>query len=328
MKVYPLSRSVEITSNIRRAIKDYRKFRNFNTEQYIQKKCQLINEYFKKANLKSAVVAVSGGIDSAIVLSLINEAQKKTDSPIKNIYALLLPSKIGVSLQEDATKKGKLLCQSMNIKPHIIEMAPIVNIIKNSLEEIIDKTGDDWATGQLVSYARTPVLYYMTSILTAHNQSGLICGTTNLDEGAYLGYVGKASDGMVDIQVISDIHKSEVYKVAEALHIPQIIIEAKPSGDMYDARYDEEVFGAPYDFVELYLFYLSLSATEKETWENFYLKHKNDKEIFNKFKNNLENLRRHNAHKYSVGSPAYHLDIKELIYFKKEKFGWGINIEE
>ncbi|WP_258957573.1 hypothetical protein [Legionella sainthelensi] len=43
----------------------------------------------------------------------------------------------------------------------------------------------------------------------------------NRDEGSYVGFFGKASDAMVDIQLISDLHKSEVKKLALFLNIPQ-----------------------------------------------------------------------------------------------------------
>ena len=53
-------------------------------------------------------------------------------------------------------------------------------------------------------------------------------GTTNRDEGAYLGFFGKASDGMVDLQPISDLHKSEVRALATRLGVPAEIVEAAP----------------------------------------------------------------------------------------------------
>ena len=136
------------------------------------------------------------------------------------------------------------------------------------------------------------------------------------DEGAYLGYVGKASDGMVDVQIISDIHKSEVYQVAHELEIPKSIIEATPSGDMYDSRTDETVFGASYDFVELYLNYLNMKDSEKEKLISSL--DEKSKEQFDFYAKNLENLHKYNLHKYMAKSPAIHLDL----YDSSIKGGW------
>ncbi len=328
MKVYPNAKNIEMTENLNRALSDYRNWRDFSPNEYIKDKVKKINDYFDNCGLDSAVVAVSGGIDSALVLSLVKKAQEISGSPIKNIYPVLLPSSVGVSFQGEATERGREVCEALGLNAIVVEMSPIVESIRQGLESQSPIKTDDWAVGQLVSYARTPVLYYMTSLISANNGSGILCGTTNMDEGSYLGYVGKASDGMVDVQLISDLHKSEVYKVSQALSIPDSIMSTKPSGDMYDSRFDEDVFGAPYDFVELYLYYLSMGKNEQKIWENFYLKNNEDRFSFDSFKDNLDKLHAHNAHKYKVGSPAFYLDLENLIYFNKKELGWGIVLDD
>ena len=77
-------------------------------------------------------------------------------------------------------------------------------------------------------------LYSITAMLTTYNMRSVIVGTTNRDEGLYLGYIGKASDGMVDLQPISDLHKSQVRLVAKYLDVPQSILDVTPTGDMFD----------------------------------------------------------------------------------------------
>ena len=328
MKVYPETKNLQMTENLNVALKDYRDWRQFDVDYYIEEKVKKLNDYLTSCNLNSVVVAVSGGIDSALVLSLVKKAQESSISPIKTIYPVLLPSSEGVSFQDEATARGRKICESLGLSPIVVEMSPIVESIRQGLESQTPIKTDDWAVGQLVSYARTPVLYYMTSLISANNGSGILCGTTNMDEGAYLGYVGKASDGMVDVQLISDLHKSEVYKVSKALNVPDSIMSTKPSGDMYDSRFDEDVFGAPYDFVELYLYYLSMGKNERKIWEDYYLKTGDDHESFLHFKKNLDKLHSHNAHKYKVGSPAFYLDLESLIYFNKKELGWGISLDE
>lgn len=326
MQSYPQNIIKELPETLKAKLGLYREMRAFDANKYIDQKSQMLNKYYKDCGLDSAVVAVSGGIDSAIVLSIVANAQKLEDSPIKNIYPLLLPSDYGVTNQDNSLSQGVELCEGLGLHPNIINMAPITKIIQEGNESGLGVRGNKWAVGQLVAYARTPVLYYATSLITANGGKGLIVGTTNLDECSYLGYIGKASDGMVDVQLISDIHKSEVYAVARELKVPQSILDATPNGDMYDARVDEEVFGAPYDFVELYLYYLSLDTFHKKVFALDIPKE--DMNIFNQLKKNLDDLHRYNGHKYKVGSPAYHLDIPELIYFKKQKYGWGIDYDQ
>lgn len=318
MKVYNEQSDKKISEQLKSILTKIREKRNFNANEYIEQKSDLLNEYMNKYGLKACVIAISGGIDSAIVLGIIKKASEKANSPIKRIIPMLLPvlESTGVTNQNEATIKGKELCEELGLKPYIIDLTSVNNEIRNCLEPVIEIKGEDWAIGQLAPYSRTPILYYTTSLLNQAGFGAIICGTTNKDEGAYLGYVGKASDGMVDVQIISDIHKSEVYQVAKELEIPESIIKATPSGDMYDNRTDETVFGASYDFVELYLNYLNMEDIEKERLMNSL--DEESKNQFDFYANNLENLHRYNLHKYMAKSPAIHLDL----YDSSVKDGW------
>lgn len=318
MKVYNEKSDKPISNLLLNVIEEMRNKKSFNAKNYVEKKAELLNNYMRKFNLKSCVVAVSGGIDSAVVLGIINYAYKQENSPIKKVIPLLLPitKSTGVTNQESATERGIELCNKLNLKPYIIDLSKINTNIRNDLESVLGIEGKDWAIGQLGPYSRTPILYYTTSLLCQEGLNAIICGTTNKDEGTYLGYVGKASDGMVDVQIISDIHKSEVYKVGKYLKIPNSIMEVTPSGDMYDNRVDEDVFGAPYDFVELYLNYLNYSYKEKiellDSLDEY------SRKQFKFYAKNLENLHKYNLHKYMACSPAIHLDLWD----SSVKGGW------
>jgi NAD+ synthase (glutamine-hydrolysing) len=76
---------------------------------------------------------------------------------------------------------------------------------------------------------------------------------------------------------------------------------------MYDGRTDETVFGAPYDFIELYSEYLNKTEDEKKELRSCLTK--KEKEQFNFYAKNIENLHKYNLHKYYAKSPAIHLDL-------------------
>src|SRR4029079_19460688 len=124
-----------------------------------------------------------------------------------------------------------------------------------------------------------------------------VVGTTNRDEGAYLGFFGKASDAMVDLQPISDLHKSEVRALARLLAVPAAVIDAEPSGDVWDGRTDAQMIGATYDDVELVLRLRELEMDPAAVAE------------LRGASAAVDRLHRTNAHKYAVGSPAVHLDV-------------------
>lgn len=321
MKVYNPHSDRIIHTEIETLLINYRNSKNFNAKDYIHAKSILLNSYMHKFNLKSCVIAVSGGIDSAIVLGIVAYAAKLNNSPIKKILPVCLPvsDSKGATGQDTATIRGKEVCLSYGIQPFVIELSPPHKLIGNTVSENIHITGEDWAQGQLVAHTRTPTLYYCATLLTQEKLPAIICGTTNRDEGLYLGYFGKASDGLVDVQLISDLHKSEVYKVAQELNTPDSILKVTPQGDMYDGRSDEEVFGAPYAFVEYYLHFLSLSLDEQQLIKNLFSQEA--AEQFDFFSQNIENLHNYNRHKYFGASPAVHLDLD----YKDIKEGWKTN---
>ncbi|EKD93356.1 MAG: NAD+ synthase, similar to eukaryotic protein [uncultured bacterium] len=288
----------------------FRLKRAFDPHFYLTKKIELLIDYMRFFKLNACIVPVSGGIDSAVTLGIISKAAQIQNSPIKRIVAALLPvfKTEGATNQKMALSHGKTVAKHFGIKPVIIDLSLSFAQMKKTVDGALDISGEAWAAGQLVSYLRTPALYYLTSLLNQDGLSPLLCGTLNRDEGAYLGFFGKASDGMVDLQLISDLHKSEVYQMAKVLKIPVPIIRAIPSGDMFDGRTDEEVFGAPYDFVELYLHYLCAENDNKK--QNIQKNWTRDsKDQFRELSLRLDRLHHYNRHKYLGESPAIHLDV-------------------
>lgn len=321
MKVYNPQSNFTTHDDIINLVSQYRNSKNFNAQDYIDAKAELLNKYMQKFNLKSCVIAVSGGIDSALVLSMVNYASKLKNSPIKKIVAVSLPvshSK-GATGQDLATQRAKELCDNLGIEHKVIELKQPHAILEQHVSDTLDIISSDWSLGQLVAHTRTPTLYYLATLLTQEKLPAIIVGTTNRDEGLYLGYFGKASDGLVDVQLISDLHKSEVYALSELLNVPKSILNVSPQGDMYDGRVDEEVFGASYDFVEYYLHYMTLTTElQHSIFSSLSVEAQTQ---FTFFKNNLDNLHNYNRHKYFSASPAVHLDLDNMFIAE----GWKTN---
>lgn len=296
-----------------------RQERGFSAEAIIRSKIDLLNAYYRESGLKSAVVAVSGGLDSAAVLGLVARAQQEPNSPIERIVAVTMPDygNIGVTGQVVAKNLAFQVCEAFDVEPICLDISNITETIKGAVEQAVGEPCEDktyWCWGQATSYARTPTYYYITSVLAAQGQPGLVVGTTNLSEGGYLGYFGKASDGMVDLQLISDLFKSEVLEIGRVLGVPKEVLERAPTGDMFDATTDEVVFGAPYDFVELFTHMLWSSACRNMV-EQLVHEHEIDEGDSSaslqlaEYSENLERMHRYNAHKYLGRSPAVHLDV-------------------
>jgi len=150
--------------------------------------------------------------------------------------------------------------------------------------------------------------------LSAQNYKSIVVGTINKDEGSYIGFYGKASDAMVDMVFIEDIHKSEVYNVAKYLNINKDIIGRTPTGDCWDSRTDEEMFGSPYWFLEVYtrikeksdpLYRSDIILCEDDVYGT-------TEEQRVEFACNIEKVHKINEHKYQVGRPYHKLVLPYL----------------
>jgi NAD+ synthetase len=275
--------------------------RGFDVAHALSAKLDRINRYFSDCGLDAAVVGVSGGIDSAVALALLSAARAVPGSPLRRVVGVLAPvGGRGATGQDRALRLGAVAISAAGAEAWRCDLTEAQSGYVAAFAEHSESTA--WAEGQLLSVVRTPAFYYAAALLQAQGHRSLVVGTTNRDEGAWLGFFGKASDGMVDLQPISDLHKSEVIALARLLGVPDEIIAATPRGDVYDGREDEEMIGAPYWFVELFLLLRSQEASPVGLTDT-------DQAIYDRFSAALWKLHHHNAHKYQVGSPAIHLDV-------------------
>ncbi|MBX9952511.1 MAG: NAD(+) synthase [Candidatus Obscuribacterales bacterium] len=305
-------------------LEQLRTIRGFDALTCLKAKIALINRHFSLSNLTTAVVGVSGGIDSAVVLGILTRAASQPDSPIQRIVGVLAPYKKieqGASNQSSATRRGQQVIRHFGAERLQLDLSAPHTLMKSTIETASSIKANAWADGQLVSNLRTPALYHVVTLLTQSGYPAVLFGTTNRDEGAYIGYFGKASDGLCDIQPISDLHKSEVYALGKLLNVPRSILNAVPSGDIWDGSTDLDLIGQPFDAVELYQLLLCLEEDERaamiSSWD------KEAQQEFAEIASGIERLHRQNAHKYYGNSPAAHFDV----YQRAVPGGWRVESE-
>lgn len=292
--------------------------RGFVTEPYLNIKRDLVNTYLKTYNIQSVVFGLSGGIDSAIVLGILYYCSLLEDCPLKKIIAIMAPiDTIGTTGQKKATSKGvevfnhfKKLDKRNLIESHITDLKEPTELMRNIINKHMNKNSmsdEDKAftSGQLVSNMRVPAFYYYSALLINDNMRTIVTGTINRDEGSYIGYFGKASDAVADIQLISDIHKSEVYKIANFFKLPKSIINQAPSGDVYSGLNDLEMMGFSYDILEFYTLLKDFSDRGKYINE---LSIPSKNKLFEWVKR-IEHRHRGNAFKYIGDDSNIHFDV-------------------
>ncbi len=190
-----------------------------------------IKQTFTKTGKQTAIVAVSGGIDSAVSLSLVVRALGA-----EQVHAVFLP--FG---DQDMTDARTVV--DFNKIPignqHEIQIKPIVDQLVESLQTMGEF--NKFRLGNIMARTRMIVVYDL-----AKNLDGLVCGTENKSE-KYLGYFTRFGDEASDLEPIQHLFKTQVRRVATELHLPQNILTKQPSAGLWQDQTDEMEFGFSYE---------------------------------------------------------------------------------
>jgi NAD+ synthase len=242
-----------------------------------------IIDYVNKNNIKTLVIGVSGGIDSAVVSTLCS----RTGIPT---VAVGMP----LNSKPENTRLSKLqldFLSKLNVQTIEVELS---DAFKSFESTIPHRFKSELASANSKSRLRMMTLYHI-----AANRNGLVVGTGNKVEDFGVGFYTKYGDGGVDISPIADLYKTEVRELGRYLGVPQDIINATPTDGLWDDdRNDEEQIGATYEELEWVMEY----GINKQVYTD---KEFNVLEIYQNFNNR-------NNHKM-VPIPIFDLKENEII---------------
>ena len=237
-----------------------------------------IRKYTKDLNRQGAVVGLSGGIDSSLVLKLCVEALGR-----KNVIAVMLPERdSGLKNINDAKKFAKELGVRIIYKKitSILSFIGVYGLYppafffkKSYIEKYVRQKrrelslrlqkdiflanlegGSDKELSEASAFyrikhrLRSTILFYYSEL-----NNYLLVGCANKSEWL-TGFFVKYGDNIADIMPIISLYKTQVFSLSKYLGLPDYILEKAPSPDLIPGLVDEELLGISYKKLDLILF--------------------------------------------------------------------------
>ena len=200
-----------------------------------------IREYFKRTSFKTAIIGLSGGIDSALVAALAVEALGQ-----KNVLGVAMPSQYSSS---HSLSDAEQLAANLGIA---LEVRPIKFLFSQAIREISEKRGTLADTAQENLQSRLRGIILMT---LSNHYNALVLATGNKSELA-TGYCTLYGDMCGAIAPLGDLFKTRVYELARQINhragkilIPENSITKPPSAELKPGQTDQDTL-PPYDLLD------------------------------------------------------------------------------
>ncbi len=205
-----------------------------------------IKEYFGKLGFQKAILGLSGGIDSAVVMTL---AVKALGS--ENVKAVLMPSAFS---SEHSISDSLELCRRLDVSPFTIPISDTFDMSLKTLHPFF--ITNDFNLAEENMQARIRALFLMA----LSNKNGYILLNTSNKSEAAVGYGTLYGDMCGGLSIIGDLYKTDVYALAAFINrtqeiIPTHILTKEPSAELRPNQKDSDSL-PPYDVLDkiLYLY--------------------------------------------------------------------------
>ncbi|MBP7931261.1 MAG: NAD+ synthase [Chitinophagaceae bacterium] len=204
-----------------------------------------IRDYFLKLGFKKAILGSSGGIDSAVVLSLAVEALGA-----ENVTAILMPSPYSSTHSVDDAVR---LSEKLGNPYHIIGIGDLYNSFLTALDPLFSGTNFGVAEENIQSRSRGNLL-----MAIANKFGYVLLNTSNKSELA-TGYGTLYGDMAGGLSVIGDLYKTQVYALAQHINavdeiIPENILIKAPSAELRPNQKDSDSL-PEYDVLDKILYF-------------------------------------------------------------------------
>ena len=194
-------------------------------------------DYVNKSGFEKVIVAISGGIDSALVTTIAVDALGS-----ENVVGLSMPSRYS---SEGSVTDSESLAENLGIELLKTSIEPVFSEYLSTLKGLFKKAKPNIAEENLQSRTRG------TLVMAMSNKFGWLALTTGNKSEYATGYATLYGDMAGGFAVIKDVPKTLVYKLCNYRNsintvIPMEIIRKPPSAELKPNQLDEDSL-PPYD---------------------------------------------------------------------------------
>jgi NAD+ synthase len=200
----------------------------------IDNSVQFISDQTSNVGRTTAVIGLSGGLDSAIALDLSVRALG-----VSNVHAVFIDIYSSPKSYEDA----KRIAEHLGVELEYVNLNDIFDLRVKHLKI----EGNDLVQANIKARERMIELYAQNELL-----GGLVVNTCNKSE-TMVGYETKWGDAAGDFAPLGNYYKTELFAMARLLGLPQWLLDKIPSADLWEGQSDEDEMGITYALLDIIL---------------------------------------------------------------------------
>ena len=199
-----------------------------------------VRDYFRKCGFHSAVVGLSGGVDSAVTAVIAVDALGA-----ENVTGVSMPSQYS---SRGSIDDARVLARNLDIKLLEIPIGDAFAVFKSQFKEIFKGLPENETEENM-----QPRLRAMTLMALSNKFGHLVLSTGNKSELA-VGYCTIYGDMAGGLAVISDVPKTMLYELARWINrereiIPRSTIDKPPSAELKPNQKDQDTL-PPYEILD------------------------------------------------------------------------------
>jgi NH3-dependent NAD+ synthetase/predicted amidohydrolase len=202
-----------------------------------------LRDYARKCGFNSALLGLSGGIDSAVTAVIASAALGR-----ENVRGVSLPSQFSSA---GSLEDARALAENLGIRYDVVPIQPLFLAAKEQLRTVFDGRPEDVAEENIQARLRGVILMGMS------NKFGSLLLTTGNKSEVAVGYCTLYGDMCGGLSVISDVPKLMVYRISHWINrhrevIPAASLTKPPSAELRPDQTDQDSL-PPYEVLDAIL---------------------------------------------------------------------------